>query len=111
MSIYDTDALFDRIIEKITEALDLFGSYPFIDKGPHEVMDVNVLVKELITLPYADVRRILVRVLDKEPSSPKARDSGVYERFVIAALEEIEGLNGAMLELVITEPKLGGLYG
>lgn len=40
---------------KIKEALKMFGEYPYYDKGPHEVMDIDELVREAEKLPIEEL--------------------------------------------------------
>lgn len=47
---------FNKFAEtKIKEALRLFGEYPFYDKGPNEVMDIDELVREAKKLPIEEL--------------------------------------------------------
>jgi hypothetical protein len=51
-----------RIIKELGEALKMFGSYTFDDKGPQEVMGINELCEELRKLPAKEACDILVEV-------------------------------------------------
>jgi hypothetical protein len=45
----------EEVIQYTKESIKEFGRYTFYDKGPREVMDINVIVKYLCSLPIDDI--------------------------------------------------------
>jgi hypothetical protein len=40
-----------ELLDAVKSALEQFGKYPFVDKGPHEVMDINGLARRFRSHP------------------------------------------------------------
>lgn len=51
-----------RMIQELGEALRMFGTYSFDDKGSNEVMNTNKLVAELKKLSAAEAAEVLFEV-------------------------------------------------
>lgn len=47
-----------KLLNELKQALKNFGTYSFDDKGPHEVMDVNSLVREYKILSLAEKMQV-----------------------------------------------------
>ena len=58
------DEWVERVKKELAEALKMFGTHTFFDKGPHEVMDVGVFVEELRALPGDEAGRRLQALVD-----------------------------------------------
>ena len=55
----------NEIVKDLIEALSMFGTYTFDDKGPHEVMDLDYIVGELRELSAKDAGTIMKEVAAK----------------------------------------------
>lgn len=51
-----------EMLEEIELALKRFGEYTYLDKGPGEVMDVDVFVGEVRQLPVAEAGEVLLEL-------------------------------------------------
>jgi hypothetical protein len=49
----------DRYVKQIRDALKMFGTYTYDDKGPNEVMDVHVIERELRAMSAEDAASVL----------------------------------------------------
>jgi hypothetical protein len=56
------DQVLALIKKRINKAVKDFGSYSFIDKGPHEVLDYNTLLNELKSLDPEDAIKVIGEV-------------------------------------------------
>lgn len=54
-----SDALVERCLSELGQALKRFGTYSFDDKGPVEVMDLEELIDEIRQLPVEDAVAVL----------------------------------------------------
>jgi len=52
----------ERVIKELGEALKLFGTYSFDDKGPHEVMSITPFVNELRAMPAVDAAATIIEI-------------------------------------------------
>lgn len=55
------------IIKQLTEALEKFGTHAFYDKGPDEVMNIDMISIELKTMTAEEVGTILKEVAQSNP--------------------------------------------
>jgi hypothetical protein len=60
------------IMKKIDEAIKMFGSYSFDDKGPDEVMDIDSITAKLKGKPVKEIGSILSEILDNYSDSKRA---------------------------------------
>jgi len=51
-----------EIINDINDALKQFGTYPYHDKGAHEVMDIPKIANHLKQMPAEDIIKVLTEV-------------------------------------------------
>ncbi len=61
-----------KLLKEMDEALKQFGEYPFFDKGPYEVMNLNPVVNGLSKCPAPQVVKFVREVLGLE-SDPRYR--------------------------------------
>ena len=66
------DALVEKCLSKIGEALTRFGAYSFDDKGPNEVMDLEELTSEIRRLPVEDAISVLQAINGSEKYEGRA---------------------------------------
>jgi len=69
-----------EIIEQLDAALKQFGEYPYYDKGPREVMDVDSIVNRLRPLPGTEAGAIL-RMVAEEHEHGRHLVNHIAERF------------------------------
>jgi hypothetical protein len=60
------------LIDKIDKAIQKFGTYSYDDKGPHEVMNMNDIIKFLKNKPLKEIGKILSEVLDNYSNYSRA---------------------------------------
>lgn len=53
----------EECIKQIKQAIRLFGTYTYGDKGPREVMDIETIVQELRSMPLAETKELLEKVV------------------------------------------------
>lgn len=61
-----THPIVEAMTEDIAEAFKMFGEYPYFDKGPSEVMDVEKWVERLRSLPVSEAGEILIELADTD---------------------------------------------
>lgn len=71
----------------LIEAKDKFGSYPYYDKGASEVIDVNVLVRELKKLP---IDKMIAELKHLGARSDCPLDPSVLLRDILGSLDDDE---------------------
>jgi hypothetical protein len=90
-----------RIIKELGEALKMFGSYTFDDKGPDEVMDIGGLVEELKKLTSNEASEVLFEVARAKNHKGRGLQVAMYlvldlqdwdELFTISGIDDL--LNG-----------------
>lgn len=78
----------DEILSLLNSALKTFGTYQFEDKGPHEVMDVSIIVDSLRNKNIEDVIKILEDVIKK---NKKYGNSLVYA--ILGELQDLDDIS------------------
>ena len=58
----DAKRIYDNIYEKMQTALKMFGEYTFMDKGPQESMDIDLIVEMLRDNDAEDVIKALLEL-------------------------------------------------
>ena len=79
-----------QLCDMLTEALDKFGTYNFIDKGPQEVINFAKIIGPLASVPEQEVEELLIAFA--ELISQLDHDKLVYGLiFAEAIREEVYG--------------------
>jgi hypothetical protein len=60
-----------QLIKQLNQALKDFGSYAFYDKGAHEVMELQPVIKQLNSQKASEVVKFLKEVRGKDEAAPR----------------------------------------
>jgi hypothetical protein len=100
----DTQTLVDRILTEMEEAVEMFGTYQFLDKGAGEVMDLDGLLEALRALPAEQMADVLEAVVAKQ--SPHG---ALKLRLVSDLLSDLQDVEDADWEVLMSREALSEL--
>ena len=97
------NTMVNRIVNEVDEALKMFGTYTFSDKGPREVMDLDGIVDDMKQMHPEDAADVLCELLDMAQDDV----NGDYlEHFVEAALVDLQDVDDGWWDILISRPEL-----
>jgi len=90
-----------EIVEEIKEAISMFGSYTYGDKGPQEVMDIDSIVDRLKELPVEDIITVLTEVRQR---------SGDAEPFLTVVAYSLQEWDDPRTDILFESDVFDGCY-
>jgi hypothetical protein len=98
-----------QIKTMVDQALVQFGVYHYCDKDPHEVMDVNRIVRALQNMTAEEAKTLLLEVLDLD-GGEQGKRKGIYPILVGSILGDLRAQPDTWFQSLMENDRLAGQF-
>ena len=103
------ETILTQIKTMVDQALVQFGVYHYCDKDPHEVMDVNRIVRALRNMTAEEAQTLLLEVLDLD-TRERGKRKGIYAILVGSILGDLQAQPDDWFQPLMENDRLAGHF-